>query len=119
MGQTQLLNRHDSRVTQTNKAKFKKMKRRKLQMMNKIVHNPGLSHLALDIWSHLEVVPDLINCRLVCNAKNLPKSSGSSSSLKNICGKTSGLHITPRRCLRGVPFTGTPKMAELKRSFSF
>ena len=44
------------------------MKRRKLQMMNKIVHNPGLSHLALDIWSHLEVAPDLINCRLVCKA---------------------------------------------------
>ena len=36
--------------------------------MNKIVHNQGLSHLALDIWSHLEVAPDLINCRLVCKS---------------------------------------------------
>ena len=44
------------------------MKRRKLKIMNKIVHNPGLSHLALDIWSHLEVAPDLINCRLVCKS---------------------------------------------------
>ena len=36
--------------------------------MDKIVLNPGLSHLALHIWSHLDVVPDLNQCRLVCKS---------------------------------------------------